>query len=73
MTVHRTTIDIDLDAFSKARESLGTRGYKDTVNAALRRVARDDALERAAERIREGRFPAPGSDELTELRNRRTA
>lgn len=73
MRTHRTTIDIDLDSYSKARESLGTRGYKDTVNAALRQVARDHALRKAAERIREGGHPAPEPEQLTVLRSRRTA
>ena len=70
--LHRTTVDIDLDAFDKAREALGTNGFKDTVNAALRRVGREEALARAAQRIREGRFCAPTLEELAELRRPRS-
>jgi Arc/MetJ family transcription regulator len=69
--MHRTTIDIDIAAYEQARKRLGTRGYKDTVNAALRQVGREEALARAAERIRENRFRAPDPEELAELRQRR--
>ena len=71
LRLHRTTVDIDLDAYDSAREALGTRGYKDTVNAALREVARGKALEEVAERIRQGRFSAPTPEELVEMRKPR--
>jgi Arc/MetJ family transcription regulator len=44
--VRRTTLDIDEDMLSKAREILGTRGVKDTVDEALREVVRREAGER---------------------------
>jgi Arc/MetJ family transcription regulator len=69
--LHRTTIDIEVEAFDRAREALGTNGFKDTVNAALRRVGREEALARAARRIREGKFRAPTLEELAELRRPR--
>lgn len=68
---HRTTIDIDLDAYERARQALGTQGFKDTVNASLRRVGREAAFARAAERIREGRFSAPAPAELERARRAR--
>jgi hypothetical protein len=72
MSYHRTTIDIDLDAYGRARDALGTSGFKDTVNAALDRVGRQALLERAAVRIREGRFSAPTPEELEDERRART-
>ncbi len=72
MAYHRTTIDIDLDAYDRARSALGTQGFKDTVNAALERVGRQALLARAAERVRQGRFGAPAPEELEELRRART-
>ncbi len=72
MSYHRTTIDIDLDAYDRARSALGTQGFKDTVNAALERVGRQALLARAAERVRQGRFSAPTPEELDELRRART-
>ncbi len=56
---HRTTIDIDLDAYEQARQALGTEGFKETVNASLRRAGQEAALGRAADRILTGRFSAP--------------
>lgn len=45
-SVRRTTLDIDEDMLSKAREILGTRGVKDTVNEALLEVVRREAGKR---------------------------
>jgi hypothetical protein len=70
-TTHRTTIDIELDAFSRARDLLGTRGYRDTINEALREVARVAALRRGADRIREGKLDLVTPKELAELRKPR--
>lgn len=64
-------MDIDLDAYEQAREALGTRGFKETVNAALRKVARQKALEELAERIRQGDIPGPTPEELEEMRKPR--
>jgi Arc/MetJ family transcription regulator len=70
--MHRTTIDVDVEAYERAREALGTNGYKDTVNAALREAGRRQALANAAAYIREGRFPAATLEELAELRKPRS-
>lgn len=47
--LHRTTVDVDLVPFEEARKALGTRGYKDTINAALAEVAGDSDLARLAD------------------------
>lgn len=44
--MRRTTLDIDEDMLAKAREALGTTGVKDTVNAALREIAKREAGKR---------------------------
>lgn len=67
---HRTTIDIEVDAYGRAREVLGTRGYKDTVNAALRAVERAARLRSGAEAIRDQDLDLVTPDELDELRRR---
>ena len=69
--LHRTTIDIDLDTFGEAREALGTSGYKDTVNAALREVAGRKTLLEFADEIRAGSIPGPAPEELAETRSPR--
>ncbi len=71
VTTHRTTIDIDVPAFEEARDVLGTKGYKQTVNEALRIVSRGEQLRRGAERIRSGAFRVPTPEELEELRKPR--
>lgn len=68
---HRTTIEIDRDAFDEARRELGTRGYRDTVNGALRDVVRRAALRRGAELIRSGDFDVATPEDLAELRKPR--
>ena len=70
-TVHRTTIDIDVGAYNEARRALGTRGYRDTVNEALREVTRVVALRRGADLIRQGGLNVIAPDELAELRKTR--
>src|SRR5918996_2234033 len=47
--LHRTTVDVDVDAFERARALLGTRGYRDTIDRALREVDRQAALRRAGD------------------------
>jgi Arc/MetJ family transcription regulator len=69
--VRRTTVDIDAEALDRARQALGTRGLKETVNAALRQVGREDALARAGQRIRDGRIPGPTPEELADMRKPR--
>ncbi len=71
MGTHRTTIEIDLPAFEGARKALGTAGYKETVNEALRVVSRGDLLHRGADLIRSGALNLPEPEELTELRRSR--
>jgi Arc/MetJ family transcription regulator len=44
--MRRTTLDIDEDMLSRAREILGTRGVKDTVDEALREIVRIEAGRR---------------------------
>jgi Arc/MetJ family transcription regulator len=44
--MRRTTLNIDEDMLAKAQEALGTSGVKDTVNAALRDVAKREAGKR---------------------------
>lgn len=51
--VRRTTLDIDQDMLAKAREILGTRGVKDTVDEALREVVRREAGRRLIARLKE--------------------
>jgi hypothetical protein len=68
---HRTTVDIELDAYEGAREALGTRGYRDTVNQALRAVERAAQLRRGADMIRAGGLGLVTPEELEELRGRR--
>jgi hypothetical protein len=70
-TTHRTTIDIEVPAFEEAREVLGTKGYKQTVNEALRIVSRGEQLRRGAERIRSGALDLTTPEELAELRKPR--
>jgi Arc/MetJ family transcription regulator len=61
--MHKTTIEVDLDALGEAEKNLGTKGFKETVNGALADVNRRAALKRAAERVRLGDFHVP--DEKT--------
>lgn len=61
--MHKTTIEVDLDALGDAELNLGTKGFKETVNRALDDVNRRAALKRAAERVRAGDFHVP--DEKT--------
>ena len=69
--IHRTTIEIDLDALREARVLLGTSGYKETVNEALRAVSRADRLRRGAALIRSGELELTTPAELAEQRRPR--
>jgi Arc/MetJ family transcription regulator len=69
--MHRTTIDIDVEAYEGAREALGTRGYKQTVNEALRAVERAARLRRGADLIRGGGLDLVSPKELEEMRRSR--
>lgn len=68
---HRTTLEIDVSAFEGARRALGTAGYKETVNEALRVISRGELLHRGAADIRAGRLGLVDPDELTRLRESR--
>lgn len=70
-TTHRTTIEIEVPAFEGAREVLGTRGYKETVNEALRVVSRGEQLRQGAARIRAGDLGLIMPEELAEQRSPR--
>lgn len=50
----RTTIDIDDELLAGAQAALGTRGLKDTVDAAFREAIRRTLRERLGERIASG-------------------
>ncbi len=63
MSMHKTTVELDLDELARAQSVLGTRGVKDTLNAALREVNRRAALLTAADLVRSGAFHVP--DETT--------
>lgn len=71
--LHRTTIDIDVDAFERARRVLGTRGYRDTIDRALREVERHETLRRAADLVREGGLNLVTPEELASMRSGRRA
>lgn len=68
---HRTTIEIEVPAFEGARKALGTAGYKETVNEALRVVSRGEMLHRGAALIRSGTFDLVTPAELEEQRRPR--
>jgi Arc/MetJ family transcription regulator len=69
--MHRTTVSVDAAAFERARAALGTRGYTDTINSALREVVRRRALQRAAELVRDGSLGLVTPDELAAMRKSR--
>jgi Arc/MetJ family transcription regulator len=69
---HRTTVEIDLDAYEGARGALGTTGFRDTVNEALRDVDRRAKLQRAAAAIRAGGLNLVRPEDLQELRASRS-
>lgn len=68
MRFHKTTVEIDSEALASAKAILGTRSIKDTVNSALREVARRDALERAARYVADGALHVPSEDMLAAWR-----
>ena len=70
--IHRTTVTVEINAYEQAREALGTRGYTDTINGALREVVRRSALQRAADLVRGGKLNLITPHEVAELRKPRT-
>lgn len=69
--VHRTTIEIEVPAFESARKILGTAGYKETINEALKVVSRSEQLQRGAALIRSGELGLIQPRELEEQRRPR--
>lgn len=71
VAIHRTTIEIEVPAFESARKVLGTAGYKETVNQALKVVSRGEQLHRGAALIRAGELGLITPSELDEQRRPR--
>jgi len=69
--MHRTTVEIDLDAFHAAERNLGTRGFKETLNRALVDVNRRAALDRAVRYVEQDRESLPRWDALERSRRLR--
>jgi Arc/MetJ family transcription regulator len=53
MAVRKTTLTINDEVVEQAREILGTAGIKDTIDAALNEVIREELSRRHAERLKE--------------------
>lgn len=70
-TFHRTTVDVELEAFNQARDLLGTSGFKDTINAALRQVERAERLRAGAAAILADKHALATPDDLETLRRPR--
>ena len=66
--IRRTTVDLDIDQLEAAKQVLGTRTNRETVNTALREVTRRAKLRRAADLIREGDLNIVRPDDLLTLR-----
>ena len=69
--VQRTTVDLDMTELDAAKSVLGTSTIRDTVNGALRDVARRAALRNPAAMIEQGAFEVVDPEELAELRRPR--
>ena len=69
--MHRTTVDVDVDVFEAARDVLGTKGFRDTIDAALRDVVRRQRLRAGADLIRGGDLALARPDDLAGLRRSR--
>ena len=68
--VRRTTIEIDDDLLHRAQEALGTRGLKDTVEAAFDEAIRMHLQMRFLERLRTGEGIDRGPEMLAQTRPR---
>jgi Arc/MetJ family transcription regulator len=64
----RTTIEIDDDLLDQAREALGTRGLRDTVEAALTEAVKAHLRRRLAKRLETGEGLDLGPEMLEEVR-----
>ncbi|MCL5445604.1 MAG: hypothetical protein ACYDEP_12605 [Acidimicrobiales bacterium] len=71
-TGERTTLVLDLDELERAREVLGTRTTRETVNEALHEVNRQAALRRAAAVVRRGDLDVVEPEDLIALRRDRS-
>ena len=58
----RTTFEIDTEALRSAQAALRTAGVDETVNAALRSVARKQDLRDAADYVLAGKLHVPGEE-----------
>ncbi|MCL4413674.1 MAG: type II toxin-antitoxin system VapB family antitoxin [Actinobacteria bacterium] len=67
----RTTLVLDLEELRRAREILGTKTTRETVNRALHEVNRVAALRRAAALVRRGNLGVVEPEDLPELRRTR--
>lgn len=65
---HRTTIELDLELVAQARQLLGTRGIKDTVEQALREVVRADLRRQLADQFVSGDGFDSGDEILRQTR-----
>jgi Arc/MetJ family transcription regulator len=70
-STHRTTLEIDLLELNRAKQTLGTKTTRDTVNGALREVNRRAALRAAAALVRGGGLDVVRPEDLSELRRDR--
>jgi hypothetical protein len=59
MAYQKTTVEIDSEQLKLAEQILGTRGIKETVNAALHEVNRKAALEAASSYVLNGGMHVP--------------
>ena len=64
----RTTIEIDDDLLGQAREALGTKGLRDTVEAALTETVKAHLRRRLAKRLETGEGLDLGPEMLEEVR-----
>lgn len=69
--VRRTTLELDVEELRRAKETLGTRTARETVNKALREVNRMAALRAAAALIRQGGLNIVEPEDIEELRRSR--
>jgi Arc/MetJ family transcription regulator len=67
----KTTVELDPDALAAAEAALGTKGVKQTIDVALREVARQAALRRGADYLEQGRQQLPSPAEWSAARDPR--
>ena len=69
--LRKTTVELDPDALAAAEAALGTKGIKQTIDAALREAARQAALRRGAAYLALGRQQLPDPLEWAAARDPR--